>query len=71
MRNSLLFSVALLGLAGCVNVQKDPPPTTTYVTPANYDVCDSASTASHHYDHHSQSMISSKNYNVGSLPVQW
>jgi hypothetical protein len=28
MRSSLLFSVALLGLAGCVNVHKDPPPTT-------------------------------------------
>jgi hypothetical protein len=25
MRNTLLFSVALLGLTGCLNVQKDPP----------------------------------------------
>ena len=58
MRNSLLFSVALLGLAGCLTVQKDPPATTTYVTPAasHYDVCGSASTASQHYDHHSQSV---------------
>jgi hypothetical protein len=29
MRNSLLFSIALLGLTGCLTVQKDPPATKT------------------------------------------
>jgi hypothetical protein len=35
MRSVLLLLLALVALAGCVNVQKDPvPTTTTYVTPA-------------------------------------
>jgi hypothetical protein len=35
MRHLLLLPLALVALAGCVNVQKDPAPaTTTYVTPA-------------------------------------
>ena len=35
MRYLLLLPLALVALAGCVSVQKDPAPaTTTYVTPA-------------------------------------
>jgi hypothetical protein len=36
MHRRILIAMALLGVAGCVNVQKEPTPvsSTTYITPA-------------------------------------